>query len=45
MKRVNSRGDQKVDPTIYLGSGGVTYGLFRVTSLPADALNDTSASN
>ena len=36
-KRVNSRAEEKVDPTVYLGTGGVTYGLLRASSLPSQA--------
>ena len=33
-KRVNSIGKENDDPTIYLGTGGITYALFRaVTAL------------
>ena len=36
-KRVNSRAEEKVDPTVYLGTGGVTYGLLRASCLPSQA--------
>ena len=35
-KRVNSKGKDYTDPTIYLGAGGVAYALLRACRLSAD---------
>ena len=31
-KRVNSIGKENDDPTVYLGTGGITYALFRAVN-------------
>ena len=36
--KVNSRGKKSADPTVYLGTGGITYALHKLACLPKSCL-------
>ena len=37
-KRVNCQGKERVDPTVYLGTAGISYALLRACSTGEDVL-------